>query len=296
MQLELLLHGLAERGVAQHLRAPEGSPLAERWPSGPFSPKGRWWGRRALTEAIEAFRPDLLAVHTSHAHALAPSGIPVVVHRRNDFVPSMLARRRLRRACGVVAVSRAVARVVRRAGAERVVVVRDGVARRSGTWAPKGGPHFLAVGALVAHKGHGHLIDAMTQVPGRLDIVGEGPLRGALAARIRAQGLEGRVRLLGTVGDVDRRLCQATALVHPSLEEGLGQVVLEALALGVPVVASAVGGLPEVLDGVGTLVPPGDALALARALTRDLPRPRVVWRSADAMVDETLAAYQRFLR
>jgi glycosyltransferase involved in cell wall biosynthesis len=131
------------------------------------------------------------------------------------------------------------------------------------------------VGRLVTEKGIWVLLDALQAVGDgyELAVAGEGPLRGAIATRLERSALRERVHLLGYVPPSGLRdvLIRSCLLVVPSTwEEPLGLVILEALACGVPVVASAVGGIPEiVLDGVnGCLVPPGDAGRLAETLDR----------------------------
>jgi glycosyltransferase involved in cell wall biosynthesis len=103
-----------------------------------------------------------------------------------------------------------------------------------------------------------------------LAIAGEGEQREALARQIERLGLQGRVRLLGHCEQAAPFLAALDVLALPSFHEGFPNAVLEAMAAGLPVVASAVGGVPEqVLDGqTGLLVPPGDDAALARALAR----------------------------
>lgn len=131
------------------------------------------------------------------------------------------------------------------------------------------------VGRLVTEKGIWTLLDAvhMSGDDITLTVAGEGPLLPAIKEFVRTSGLGGRVKLLGYVGpeDLRRVLLDAAVLVIPSTwDEPLGLVALEALACGVPVVGSAVGGIPEMIDdGVnGYLVPPGNASALADALAR----------------------------
>jgi glycosyltransferase involved in cell wall biosynthesis len=99
-------------------------------------------------------------------------------------------------------------------------------------------------------------------------IFGEGPLREELHLQIAAAGLDARVVLPGFRDDLDQWLAVLDLFVQSSFTEGLPNVVLEALAARIPVVATAVGGTPEVVaDGVnGYLVPPGDAAALARRI------------------------------
>ncbi len=105
-----------------------------------------------------------------------------------------------------------------------------------------------------------------------LAIAGDGPDRGALERRARELGLDGRVSFLGTVSreQVLRLFRAADASVLPSAWENFPHTVVEALAVGCPVIATAVGGVPEVVrDGEnGLLVPPGDAAALAEAIAR----------------------------
>jgi glycosyltransferase involved in cell wall biosynthesis len=97
---------------------------------------------------------------------------------------------------------------------------------------------------------------------------GDGPLHGVIARKIAALGLEGRFRLAGFREDLDQFTPHWDLAVLPSFTEGLPCIALEALAAGVPVVATAVGGIPEVVgEGVsGYLVPPGDPAALARRI------------------------------
>ncbi len=218
---------------------------------------------------------DLVAVHTSHAHGVALfCGRRVVVHRRVDFAPRHPWK--YRSAAAVIAVSAGVARVLARAGVGRVHVVHDGVdppLRVPPLEIAGVRPVWGAAGALVAHKGHRHLVDAMARVPGTLVIVGEGPLRGALEAQVRAQGLLGRVRLVGQIAEVGALFAAIDTFVHPSVEEGFGQVVIEALASGCRVVATRAGGVPEALGDGGILVAPGDPEALAAGMLASLAWP-----------------------
>ncbi len=128
------------------------------------------------------------------------------------------------------------------------------------------------VGRLDAQKGHGTLIDAMAKIKGRLParcaIIGGGPRRAALEAQVRRRGLQDHVRLLGERDDVISWLSAFDVFALPSFWEGLPNALLEAMALGVPPVASDVDGVPEVVDDgkSGLLVPPKDSAALAQAL------------------------------
>ncbi|MFH1469028.1 MAG: glycosyltransferase family 4 protein [Pseudomonadota bacterium] len=135
---------------------------------------------------------------------------------------------------------------------------------------PAAPPYLLAAGRLVAAKGFHVLMDALARVPAAppLLLVGDGPDRADLARC--AATLPAHARLLPWQGRAAMRAltANAQALVMPSLwAEPFGIAGLEALSLGVPVVGSAVGGIPEWLDpACGWLVPPGDVGALAQAL------------------------------
>jgi glycosyltransferase involved in cell wall biosynthesis len=140
---------------------------------------------------------------------------------------------------------------------------------------------FLFVGRLVYYKGLEPMLDALQLVPrARLVIVGDGPLRGRLAKRIRRNGLTDRVRLAGQLGDAELRalMGRACALLLPSVQasETFGVVQLEAMAAGLPVISSALPtGVAEVnLDGqTGRIVLPGDVRSLASAMEEILDQP-----------------------
>jgi glycosyltransferase involved in cell wall biosynthesis len=156
--------------------------------------------------------------------------------------------------------------------AERVRVLPNPVrAADAPREAPVGPPRVLYAGRLVAEKGVHTLLDATALFPAgvRLTMVGSGRLEGQLRDRVRSERLP--IDLLGATdpAGVARQLRTATAAVLPALWwENCPMAVLEAAAQGVPVVASAVGGVPELVeDGVtGRLVPAGDAGALAAAV------------------------------
>jgi glycosyltransferase involved in cell wall biosynthesis len=176
---------------------------------------------------------------------------------------------------------------------------------------PEGAPVVGNVAALTGHKDHATLIEAAGLVlrarpETRFVIVGEGPLRRELEARVREGGLAGRVAFAGFRDDVDRLLPAFDVFCLSSQLEGLGTSVLDAMAFGRPVVATAAGGIPEAVeDGVtGRVVPVRDPVALARALLDvlrdpearramgDAGRQRFLARfTADRMAEETLRVY-----
>jgi glycosyltransferase involved in cell wall biosynthesis len=164
----------------------------------------------------------------------------------------------------------------------------------NGAGAPYAGsePRLVCVGRLIPIKGHLVLLRALAQARARvpavsLDIAGRGPLAPALKAYVRELGLEDAVRFLGFVSPVESAVEGAAIVVVPSLGEGFGMVALEAMERSRPVIASSVGGLPEIVaDGeTGLVVRPADADALAEAivaLASDLARAAEMGRAGRA--------------
>jgi glycosyltransferase involved in cell wall biosynthesis len=127
------------------------------------------------------------------------------------------------------------------------------------------------VGRLIPHKGIDQIIETLPMLPGvELLVIGDGPERAALEARARALGCDARVIFGGGLppAEVVAQLRKADAFVLNSRYEGLPHVVLEAFAAGLPVVATAVGGTPELVrEGEsGLLVSPGDVVRLRAAI------------------------------
>ena len=159
---------------------------------------------------------------------------------------------------------------------DKIRVVHNGIpdpGRKAG-WKDSGAGHtdLLIAGALEERKGHRALLSAMKQLPEsiHLAIAGEGPMRGELEKELATGRYGGRVTLLGRVDDMPDLIYRSDILVVPSLVEATPYVILEAMAAGRPVVASAIFGIPEqVEDGVtGILVPAGDEGSLAAAILR----------------------------
>jgi len=167
---------------------------------------------------------------------------------------------------------------------ERVTVIYGGIdlarierADPAGVRAELGVPDdafvLLVAGRLVADKGHALLLDVLAEIAGdfpRLSVwfAGEGPERAAIKRRIAELGLGGVVRLLGFRDDLPRLLRAADLLCHPSRREGIPNVVREAMAAGLPVVATAASGTPELVrhGETGLLSPVDDRTALAANL------------------------------
>lgn len=156
------------------------------------------------------------------------------------------------------------------------------------------------VGRLAPQKGHDQLIAAAVQIRAAIPdvhflIVGEGPLGDALAAQVREREAAAYIHLLGVRQDVPDILLASDLFVLPSLWEGLPNVVLEAMAAGLAVVATAVDGTPElVLDGqTGSLVPPADPAALAGAVVTLLQSPQEAVRLGAAGRQRAVAHFSR---
>jgi glycosyltransferase involved in cell wall biosynthesis len=166
-------------------------------------------------------------------------------------------------------------------GTFRVVpnVVDTAVFRPGGRGGPDAPARLIVVAMLNELKGHRHLLDALPAVRERvavtLDIVGDGPCRAALERRARDLHVDDIVTFRGArpKPEVAALLRESDVFVLPSLIETLGCVVIEALASGLPVVATDVGGIPEIVDERdGILVPPAQPAALADALVEMVAR------------------------
>jgi glycosyltransferase involved in cell wall biosynthesis len=140
------------------------------------------------------------------------------------------------------------------------------------------GTRLLFVGRLAEQKGLPILLDALAKVEGAtLDIAGDGPERKMLEQKVNDLNISERVKILGYQSQPQVRalLKQADVFVMSSFAEGLPVVLMEAMAAGVPVVATWVAGIPEIVrdERNGLLIPPGDANALAQAIRRLLNDP-----------------------
>jgi len=155
-----------------------------------------------------------------------------------------------------------------------------GAAVREALGIPAGAPLAATVAVLRRPKGIQHMLDAMPAVLERLPdahylVVGDGPHRAALEQRAAALGLASRVHWAGATDAVPDHLAAADLFVLPSLTEALPTVLIEAMAAGLPVVATTVGGIPEMVDHPGSalLVPAADPQRLADAVIRALSSP-----------------------
>ncbi len=147
---------------------------------------------------------------------------------------------------------------------------------------------IVTAGRLVPVKGYTYLVAALaqviTEIPNiRLVFLGDGELRGELLGQVKTLGLEKQVLFLGMRSDVPEIISCSDLFVLPSINEGFGVVLLEAMAMKCPIVATNVGGVPEVvLDGeTGILVPPGDPVQLARGIIRLLKDRSLAFQMAE---------------
>ena len=311
-QILVLCRGLAKRGAvepsvaylkgrgelaAEFLAA--GVPVARLGASGPGAPVGVLRAARLLREV----RPDVVHTHLFKADLLGAAlarrcgAHHLVSTKHNEDQPLLrapwqgLGRRAAHAADRVVAITGAVGRFTEEAlGLPRgsIRVIRYGLdpadgprgdpaAFRASIGIAGGAPLVVAVARWTRQKGLDVLVEAAAllrgSVPGlRVALVGRGEDEAELRALVRARGLGATVRFAGFLGDPGPALLAADVLALPSRWEGFGLAAIEAMAAGRPVVASAVGGLPEALGDTGRLVPPGDGPALAAALA-DLLSP-----------------------
>lgn len=322
-QVLLLATGLAATGIEIVVVTGGDTLLAERLRAADVAVEPVHWSAgldpRVMLRLMARLDRDTIAhAHDSHAHAMVDVAArfrhaPVVVTR-----PVALPIRhgaRYRRSAAVIAISEAVRTEVLAAGVapSRIHVIPPAVdlARISTTPAPAGtAPLVVTVAALTPEKGVDLLLRAAAELHGarrdvRWKVLGDGPERGRLEAERAALGLERVVEFAGFVTEPERILAGATIAVQPSRQEGFGMAVLMAMAQGVPVVATAVGGLPEALSGGGgVLVQRDDPSALAAAIMKLLDDPVERTRlgaaaihaarqfGVDRMVERTVAVYR----
>ncbi|MEI2720553.1 MAG: glycosyltransferase family 4 protein [Gemmatimonadales bacterium] len=330
-QVLLLARGLAaEPGIASLVVTGRGTRLAHELTTAGVTLLETPWrlglDPRALARVVRMATPEtILHAHDGHAHALADAaaqitGARVVVSRR--ISTPITAPRRYRRAAAVIALSEAIAAQVAAAGvpAHRTHRVPPAVdlARLdppppwpTGLQQPDPASRWITViAALTPEKGVDLLLEAAALVARELPavrwlVLGDGSERASLEARRHRLGLDDVVAMPGHLTGPEGALVGAELAVQPSRQEGFGSSVLDALALGVPVVATAVGGLPDALAlGGGVLVPAGDPVALAEtvvALLADAPRRDALGAAGRAaatrfgverLVERTLAVYR----
>ncbi len=336
LQVVLLLEGLAQQGIDNCLVCPKDSAISQRVaakvPVQTFPLRGEhdiptWW---RFAQWLRRFRRQ----HTA-------SPLILHVHSRRGVLPTLLVGRWLRLpivlhwrvaapmpsvfrylADAVIAVSQAAAQQAQRAGfpETRIHIIYSGTeaerfapspeaqgqARRE-LGADEASFVVAAAGRLVAGKGYDVLLKAVANLSPTerpiLLLAGEGPQEAAMKELANSLGILSQVRFLGFQQDIRPILWAADVFVHvpTHFPEGVPNVILEAMAAGLPVIGSKVGGIPEIVcDGeTGLLVPPDDPSALSEALKalRSDPRQRQqMGERAQARVRQYHDAHQIPLR
>lgn len=290
-----------------------------------------------LREIIKRYKIDIVHTHTTAAHAIALQAkylypkFKLVVHRRVDFAiknnPISLFKYRSDKVDRILCVSKFVKDVLvwQSVPREKTIVIYSGVdpgkfrhpdpvmveRMRRQYRITDYTVVLLNIAALTAHKDHRTLIEAMKflsakQIKFKLIIIGEGEQREFLEKRIETLKLSDQIVLAGYRSDLDNFFSLATMVVHSSQDEGLGTVILDALANGKPVVATNAGGIPEILgqNEYGVLVPRLNPKALALGIFNLLQNKdqmenycrvsvkRVQEFSIQNMAEQTFSVYQ----
>jgi glycogen(starch) synthase len=272
--------------------------------------------RRRVVELKRAFSPDVVHVKMTsvapttlfHLESAGPPNAPMLVTLQGAVNPAAgqaetVHGRLLRRADWVTAVSSATlagAHALVPEIAERSSVIYNclDMSALSPSPHPRQYPTVLCVGRLTAEKGFDVAVAAFASIAraapaARMIVAGDGPERGELERIVARLGLTARVQFLGWVAPerIPDLMNTASVVVVPSREEAFGIVALEAAAMARPVIATRVGGLPEVVEDrrTGLLVDSDDVEALGRSIARLLADP-------EAAAEMGRAARQRALR
>ncbi|MFL5627478.1 MAG: glycosyltransferase family 4 protein [Ktedonobacteraceae bacterium] len=291
-------------------------PLWQRLIKRRLSPIFTW----KLAKLVRQHHFDLVHAHmyasaVASAYATLGTGLPLVLTEHSQAtwrsgLACRYSRWSYRRARHIIAVSKEIRRrLIEQDGAsfDRVSVIMNAlpplpeppVSLRSDLPIPSGKGLLVGVAArLQAEKGVVYFLEAAAHILQFMPdvqflIIGDGPLQQALRAYAERLGVQGHVHFLGFRLDARELIASLDVLVIPSLSEGTPLVTLEAMNAGVPVVASAVGGIPEQIDHQreGLLVPPGNALALSEAVLYLLQNPLMRKLLGDAGQQRALSQF-----
>ena len=331
-QVFLLATGLRDLGYRTLVVAPTGSPLIKRaeragLPTYRLTLRGEWDIRsaRELRAVAGEWKADIVHAHDARAHSIARLALlgkrktRLVVTRRVTFTPKQVRLKYRHGIDAFIAISNAVRSAMVKAGvpADRIEVVYSGlptpVVKRPRNWRrERGWPSTTlvcgVVGAMTQEKGLDLIGGIARRLPGevfrrtRLVLLG-GKGKGGTSV----SGVEGFDA--GFVEEIHDAMAGLDVLWHPAKSEGLGTAVIDAMALGIPPIAFAVGGLPEVIeDGKsGLLIPPGDVQAFMRGaaelITNDAlraklgagARVRAKEFSVERMIERTAEVYHRVI-
>ncbi|MGH9785288.1 MAG: glycosyltransferase family 4 protein [Terriglobia bacterium] len=344
-QVLWLMEALRERGFDQVLLAPADSPLAARVRSTGLPVKELTRRAISLRNVLlvrkSCAEADVLHAHDSHAHTLAALAAfrmfgrhcAVVVSRRVAFPAGRFGRIQYAFADAYIAVSEFAGRQLLDVGvpARKIHVIWDGVpagtcrptAEERAAFRARHGmhPETPLVGTLTSlapEKSPGSLVALLAELPPTTQFwlarpaAEESPeIERALQQAAQARGLEGRFRILSPSEDAGPFLAALDVFVYLSNSEGLGSAILLAMAHGLPVVASRVGGIPEIVrDGeTGLLIAPNrrqDLVSAVQGLLESEPRRRLLGQAArafvldhatcDRMAAQTAAVYEELLQ
>jgi glycosyltransferase involved in cell wall biosynthesis len=302
-----LLRGLDRRRWAPALVVPEDGAVAARGrdlglpihvvPLPTLRRPGYDMVRSVRTLGRLARTTGAALIHANGSRAMMYGGLagrstgrPAIWHVRIAESDGVVDHALYALATGVIATSGAVGRRFGKAGKVRLVPNGIDLARftprapspalRVALGVPPSSPLVLSIGRFIAEKGHRHLLEAAAQIERtgagvHWVLVGAGELEELLRRQARALGLESQVHFTGWRDDVPDVLAVCDVFVLPSESEGFGRVVVEAMAMARAVVATTVGGVPEIVrDGeTGVLVPPAAPAALAAAIRSLLDDP-----------------------
>ena len=289
---------------------------------------------KILLPHVRMTRPDLILNYWLYPDGYAAVrigrelGVPVIVgaigsdlRRRNDPITVRRVQQTMLDADAVITVSEELRQqaIAQGVSADKVTAILNGcdtsvfqpgdrAAARAQVACDASDELIVYAGNLLVTKGLGELMDAFVELAKsrprlRLAVVGQGPYKETLASRAAAAGMENRVTLPGRcdAAGIARWMRAADVFCLPSYSEGCPNVVVEALACGRPIVATTVGGIPELVkEASGLLVPPRDSAALWGALDQALSTSwdsaeiaRTSTRSWETVAAETLAVCRR---
>ena len=253
--------------------------------------EGLFWILKLFRE-IYMYHADIVVAQYAHFGGLIGAIAAMSLRRRfilravgsdlkiqsKSFIGTILVQITFKISSGVICVSKDLEKIARKLGAKSTIAVPSSIDPIYFNEIPhkKSDRRIISIARLVPVKGVNYLIKAMKHIKkGTLVIVGDGPERVNLELLSHKLNLTNRVVFAGWIADRSRLrdlLCQANVFVMSSLSEGSPRAILEAMACGLPIVATDVGGIPEIVtDGVnGFLVPSKNEKALAEAINKVL--------------------------